>query len=301
MKNFRKSIFKLFLFSLIIFSLIIGAKAIFVNNYTEWKIQVPKNTEKTPYYFIGSSRVQHAINPTLLQEKFLEKNFINLGVGGMTFNYSEQVALELMKSKNKKIIFIELSRVQAASPVHFQYLLNYKSLGKAFLRSLESWSFEKKDKFISDLDLFIFNFFSTRRELALLLTPQLFNSYQGYRESALIYLGDEQIFIEKDFQSNKKEKKVYLNIISNLLRKSEETNTKIIFFLPPITFGSLAEKEEVVAFFEKIPTDNKFIYEEVFIEEITQKKYLFDSNHLNKYGAEKYTRHLISFIEREKL
>jgi hypothetical protein len=296
MSSIQLSLGKAFIFSTSVLCLIMGFKYVAFLRHQSLGIEKSHQETLTPYYFVGSSRTQRGVNNQILNQAIPSIKCYNLGMGAMTLNYSEQVVLQLMESSQKKVIFMELSKIQPSPPIGFQYFCGYKGLQIGVARGIQHLMLQKPSKIISDMNNFLFCILSIKQDIVAFLSPQHLKLYEGHIESNVSYKGDDQIFVTSHHIPQQKPAFIYQNIIHHLLKKAEKSNTTLLFYLP-ITLGSVEEKNEILPVFHQLNKAHKIIYPQKLMDKITHSRYLSDPNHFNKEGAKIFSEYLVEVIQ----
>ena len=257
--------------------------------------------DKTPkVLFIGSSRVECSINPGLLKKHLPEYNFYNLGLPNSSILYNYQLAEKLIPIiPSGSIIFIELSDLSMIQPGNFFYFCSYRDLYSLTKKKL-SLNFE-----LNDIEKIFFSFFNIRSHVKLLAYPQKSILRElGFLKRDGFFVGNNGAFINaKDLNQSKGSltaiQENYLAMLDSLVKKGHGRDIKIVF-IPSLTIRKASERNQVLPIFNAIQRSDKWTYSTAFLEKITNTKYLYDLNHLNKSGAELYTLELVNEIKKIK-
>ncbi|WP_109300416.1 hypothetical protein [Aquimarina sp. AU474] len=305
----KKTILKLITFGAIIFFVGLFFRSISPKK-TETQfstiVKNMNNKEKPSYYFIGSSRVQKSINPAILREKFHNQNIYNLGISGSTFLSNSILTDFLIQNHTPKVIFVELSPIiqelstgliQFADEAELDIFKSIHELNKKEnvlkktrigINTLNSYVFAK-NPLKKDIKRILGVHHQKRNKKIVGFVPLDQNNF----ESTTPFITFNEI---NSLSIKNKDLSSYHNYINYLLELSSKHNTKLIFFLP-ITYKNNKEKNIVIPLYNSLPDSIKIKYSKKFIKNITNTKYLYDNNHLNNKGAEKYTYLLCSLIE----
>jgi hypothetical protein len=212
----------------------------------------------------------------------------------------------LIKQKGSKTIFFELSRIVATQPNNFievsrafniDFLKFNKSLleNRNLLQKVDYWSemgnnyVFNKLKLNSDVKNILGLDYKGNKNKLIGYKPSKDNNYH----SNDTFLSYEEIRqgSETNFDLSQ-----YHFIIDQLLKLAQVNQTTIVFFLP-VTINKGIEKQVTIPLYNSLPKNFKIEYPEKFLNEITNTKYLFDKNHLNSAGAEKYTTLLLPLLK----
>ena len=242
-------------------------------------------------YFVGSSRVQRGLDPAMIGA-----NAYNLGVAGSTFLSNALISFKLMESSQPKILFFELSMLTASVPVE---LLSHE--GELGLQIRET---------VADL----FPQLSLREQAMLRwgmlnrkLTEHLFIDEEirdrvrnvaahsdglfGYQPAVINECDTIASMLSMDDLRRPVDPEVYRlyqGPVERLQARALASNSRLIFLLP-LTVGSAAEKQAVLAIYRALLAEDKLVMTEQFFASIRHPEYLMNANHLNARGAAVYS------------
>ncbi len=267
-----------------------------INTADELKKQIDFANKSPKIYFVGTSRVRRSVNTDQLQKTFKLKGIYNLGLSKSSFLYNYLLAKRLIKiSPPQSTIFIELCSSQPTPPVSYKYF--FSETDCINLLKLHLTLSEKIEK----IDNIIFHFLSLKESIKILFESNLTLKPEiGYVNDSSIYKGSNKTVItfQEIANVNKELNPVqhkYLHFIEELINEGKENNINIIFFVPT-TIKDIKEKTLTFPIFNKILPENRWFYSPLFLNNMKKRSYLFDENHLNKYGAKIYTDELIKKI-----
>lgn len=256
------------------------------------------NNNLRTFYFIGTSRVQQSIDPEILKVAVPHNNFINLGISNNSFLYSCKVASNLMKERpGKKVIFIELTGL-ALPPSDSYYLLLHTTDVVDVIQQHLSIQCTTED--VSGLLFYMFNIHSDLKKVVyasmdIYSEPEigLMKNNRDYAGSMEGLLTPQSFAIKPRIDSTIPD--AYLDIIDQLRKEAEETESEVQFILP-LTIVNASEFDVDMSVFTQLPDDLKWSYSEEFLHDIKNQQYLSDEHHLSYRGAVRYSQELSKFI-----
>lgn len=293
--------------SLVIGSLIILNNFLTKNFREDDPLSVFKRTiENAPegIYFIGSSRVQASVDPSILKKLLGQQHVYNLGVLSSTFLGNCIIARRLMRSnKLKKTIFIELSPLVpyvAPTIIEQEKELNLRIYDTA-KPMLESASFNERVMFLLNITNYsLLDFFLIGHNARRLVG--FYNSTTGFHPWETSTYNSYSSFLRpEDLETYEHSpcSKEYKRYISLLIREAHLSNTQLAFFLP-INYRSKKEKAVVIPIFRSLPAYCKLKLSGEFLNEMSNPQYLSDVIHLNSRGSSQYSILLVEEIKRFK-
>lgn len=232
------------------------------------------------YIFFGSSRVEFHINTPLINNETGKKS-LNLGTSGQ--NLPETfLALKLLVSQNieakKYFIQIDETDLVKTNKKKFSgesYFLPYIK-NKEIKKHLKKYDLD----YINDTKIPFYRYMNYGYKI-------------GYRE-LLLKLGNKNrtkdfyigldITLKNDTVTNRFRKKYDTKLINEIALYGKENNLKLIFYTSP--YYNVENESN----FKKILKENN-IY--IYIDSITDAKFYKDKGHLNKYGADIFTKMII--------
>ncbi len=264
-------------------------------------------TKDSCIYFIGSSRVQNAVNIRLIADSIHSSHIFNLGCSGANFFSNCLLAEFLMQNKSPKKLFIELGLIKNNFPKHFAFVaeeadMNLYSLTEKLFSN--QFFFDRQKQKYSLLEEYTNNNLNFDADkLMQTLHLKKIEQHWGFVakkktdfQSTNSFLTEEEIY-KKEFQSSQTTQ--YELFILSLLKSAKESNTKIIFMLP-LTCEDQDEKQAIIPFYRTLPDSFKFVFTKKFMNEISDSKYLFNANHLNEDGAKVYSEMISDYLKQTK-
>ncbi len=258
-----------------------------------------KSADKT-LYFLGSSRIRASVVPNLISEA-TNQPAVNLGLSSNTFIGSLIIADYLLEQPGEKVIIIEISSLRMFLKEGyrtFERQININTYQR-FINLTPNLPFTKRWKLFLDMVYSdFFDILSIRLDLRNLLIPKNDNKWIGYNPQYKNEETETKSFItfeEIQLKRSPNAAEDHLILIESLQQKASKNGSKI-FFLLPITFRHAREVPQNTGVFQALPDSAKVHYSREFLGSISKSKYLRDKNHLNAYGAEKYSEYLANQI-----
>ncbi len=304
----KKTSFKLFLIVSVFSVLIFFIKK--SNKPQPYFIKANKSIlekhSSTSYYFIGSSRVQKSVDPNNIKSTLGTQNIFNIGISGATFLENTILADYIIKTPNRKVLFIELSPILSSfskTSIQF-YDTNNMTPFKTLNLLTNSLSLSKRLNFNFNIyNSYLFSKIAIREDIKNLINPQLDidnRILMGYSpvikndtKSLSSFLTYQEMMVTDYSSVNFKNHYGYIDHLINLSKKH---NTKIVFFLP-LTYRSQKEKNIVIPLFRSLPKNMKLEYSKKFLDSMRNPKYLSDINHFNEAGAQQYSSLLFPLLK----
>jgi hypothetical protein len=325
MKKFIRDLFFItvsILFAIVLLNILVY-KIIDTVPKTERKIFVSKrmifnnSTDNYDTIFWGSSMVFRQIVPDLFDDITGHKSF-NFGVQGCfppqctkLFEYM----LPSFKNKGIKTVFFELAGIQALqknceaeetyanfSELHsFEALLFYKYKHNSKVQDFQNLFSAIFNKYTRAIRILFYKELKQPiQDLAVGHGYLTYKNLHEYRENnplavrRKIFLKEKKLAqdgIYRDYTNKfpRPKTQIYLNYFKNILDKYKEAGIRIIFIIPPITNKGFIDWQYKSFLVEnKIPILNFSSVEKY--PELYNLDLYFDHSHLNKNGAELYTK-----------
>jgi hypothetical protein len=255
--------------------------------------------DRPVFYFLGTSRVQRSISPSILKADLPEYDFVNLGLSSNSFLYACQAASNLMDDNSgKKIIFIELTGLAFTPPESYYYQITLQDVAEVFKQHMAArWTSK-------DVREFLFFSFSIHADIKKTIYPR-FNLKAGAstgfledsRESGTL----DAMLTPKSFtvktEISPEMLNMYLKAIDSLTKQAEEKGHVIHFILPLMIFEE-SEFNVDMSVFAELPEEMKWTYSDEFLSNMYNRRYLADRLHLNSNGAAVYSHELSDFIRK---
>ena len=274
---------RILIFGIILIVLDFSYTYIYVNKDTiRTKIEYifQNKGKKYDYIFLGSSRVEFHIN-TFMIDKETGKKSINFGISGQ--NLPETfLTLKLLNQQNisakKFFINIDEADLVEKSKKKFSgvsYFLPYIK-NKEINNHLKEYDLDYfKDTKIPFYRYINYGYKIGYRELLLKLGNK--------KRAKKFYIGLEDV-LKTDTISNNFKKKYYTELLNEISLFAKEKKIELIFYTSPYY-----NVKNEATFKEVLKKENIFPY----IDSVTNPKLFKDAGHLNKYGANKFTKMLI--------
>tara|TARA_R100000935_G_scaffold14097_1_gene28401 strand:- start:165 stop:1124 length:960 start_codon:yes stop_codon:yes gene_type:complete len=252
-------------------------------------------------FIYGSSRAWVHISPQILEEK-LGRTAYNFGFDGQNFDIQNLV---------------------------HQEVLRYNSKPKYIIYSLDVFTFMRKDEIHNNIQFLPYMFMNGN--LRSYLSSYNGHSYYDYYLPMIRYAGKSQVIQQAlKFSNNrdsvrpfrlkgyrgkealwnddlKKAKEKQSNLVIKIdselvedfkvfLDKCESDNIKVIFVYTPEYFEGqnfVSNRSEIISLYKKIAENRQIPFID-YSDDIlsTQREYFYNSSHLNKKGAELFTKKL---------
>lgn len=257
-------------------------------------------------FFLGSSRIQRSVNSQLIQDSLSTWQVYNVGLLGNTLAQNLYLAQYIKNLPGDKVVFIELTSYMVNYPETFKTAVEYLELPdfpNSYYKFLEKPLPPSKN--YGFLDDFEKAFWNTMIQNQNAIKGIVFREdYNGYDEIGFSPTNRNDIVTQESFLSQEDllafaSCPLDVNIygkVNQVLKTQKQNEFKVVFLLP-ITCNDKAEFEVKVPVFNKIPKEAKWEYEEQFLQDITNSKYLENKNHLNSLGAYVYSQGLVKYIK----
>tara|TARA_B110001452_G_scaffold91363_1_gene75196 strand:+ start:1672 stop:2625 length:954 start_codon:yes stop_codon:yes gene_type:complete len=257
-------------------------------------------------YVMGSSRAWTQIDPKIIEDS-VGLSCYNLGVDGHPF-WIQNLRYILAESKNPspKMLIQEVDigtfnmRKELYNSDQFLPYMLWNDTIKQFIEKLEGYSY---------LDYYIplLRYYAKTDAFKIIIKETLFtnsnpvkrvNGYQGQTEKW-----------NGDFDRAKKKMNAYkafvdssvFNLFRTYLENLKKNDIDVILTYPPEYFEAssfVENKSEWIKIFKKLSNEFEFEFIDFSDDSISySKQYFINATHLNKKGAELYTRKLTSKIK----
>lgn len=287
-------------FSVIIFFVVL-IKTHTLSTYSEAPKCINATTSNTAIYFVGSSRVKRSLNPEIIKKSTRNSTIYNVGISSSTFLSNCVIADYILNSKGKKIIFVELSPLLNELPSevwHLSKQWDFNVLRTVFKLIQDQPLTDQIVRVLDILNIRLFAQFSITKEIEQLIRykeNKLNTVWIGYDPSEEVaHEGTSSFLCKEDLSINISDLNIikpYQDIINRLIIASKNNNTRLYFFLP-ITNKKKEEKQLIISLYNTLPKEIKLELTEKFISTISKENYLMDSNHLNRQGADVYSKYI---------
>lgn len=302
MKKFSKaiSIFSLILIVILCvldfgISKFLQTKSLFLGETEVWNNILERKIDAEIAIY-GSSRAWVHFNPAIFEEKFLKKTY-NFGIDGHGFWLQYLRHKQYFKYNTKpKIIIISLDPFTLYKR---KDLYNFKQFLPYMLWNYDFYEYTKSYEGFDLLDYYIpFIRYSGNLHLFELIFASSTTRYNGFKGQDLEW----DIDLSKIYKKQKSNFQVELDTTSILLfnqfiKEIKEEDIDLIFVYSPeyIEGQHLVKKRnEIFAIYEEISNEYKIPFFDYSNDIISFDKSLFyNSQHLNKKGANKFTEEFI--------
>ncbi|EAY31936.1 hypothetical protein [Microscilla marina] len=262
-----------------------------------------QSLQDTSYFFLGSSRVQCGVNPDIIKKKLGQDKVYNLAVGGATFLNSCIIAQHLIQTKGHKTIFIELASIHKKLPEHI-FLICQEfgiNLPKALHRLVKGFDLKRQLEIQTHyLEQAAFLTASVKNTVQVLLNyknPLPPIGFQAHTQNNCLsiqsFINDNEVLNPLAYPPYIKEHKLLIDYLTLL---AQHHHARIIFLLP-INFVDSTRKKQALEVYHHVPPHQKVVYTADFIQQMQQARFLKDAQHLNQWGAQKYTELLCPLIK----
>ena len=258
----------------------------------------------------GSSKALSQIDPKILDEVLSVQSY-NFGMNGTGFEL-QNLVYSLYRKYNKKpdyIIQIVSNGTLAKNENMHEYKRYSPYLNDSLVRKKAQNlnGFEKVDFYIPFIKYSgfsievingLFNFIGIK------LPSDKNKKYKGYyphnakwnnsfEKFKVKYPNGKKIIIDNEL----------VHQLSTSVKKALQERINIIMIYPPTYYESQAyitNREEIINTYKTIANNNKILFLDFSSSELTKsKEYFFDSQHLNKKGAEIFTKKLSRLIKKK--
>jgi hypothetical protein len=259
-----------------------------------------KTPGKEQYYFIGSSRTRRSVDDSLLNTKFRDAAFLNIGMDKGTFLFNKIIADKLLNDSDRKTLFIELSVINARLPQGYQQVVEDGNVLRSLIPMIKEGRInEARNIFWPVIEKVLLEKMRLGPSVKALFTsstPQ--TALVGFFRTDSSSVVSPLFFQEKDtaYPGRKDILPVYAKMVDGLLQKASQANSRIIFVMP-LACNSLEEKEVLLTVFNRIPVQNKLIYSEALLNQLHHPAFFSDKTHLNTSGSFLFTNYLADYIQ----
>jgi hypothetical protein len=296
------------------------------NREYAWKIkEYKKGTYNTVLF--GTSRIYRGIDPlafdSLINDKHQHKlKSYNLATHASWFNETMYLYEEFLKdsalSSGVEVAFMEFQNIMAIRPEkltsekaiyyqnaeHYIFMLKYckyeilRDPKKIFTSVYQGAAYS----LASFINLTNLKRISTKISTKDLQEVENINS-RGFLEfpESNEHTSDARLSVVKSFADNvnnylgsrnRQYNGVYFDRVVNLIRKSKAKGIKLVFVLPPVRLT-----EGMIAVYNALPKEHRIqVCDPKNYPELYDPKNWIDTNHLNKFGAQKLTNRLAESV-----
>lgn len=246
-------------------------------------------------YFIGSSRTRRAINDSMLNARFKNNNFVNIGMDNCTFLFNKVIADKLLDAGNVKTLFIELSVINSRLPAIYSQVATDKDIFGTIVPLINQGGINDFRKiFWPILEQVSLSKARLGPAIRKFLPEQTVDGKLGfagaYDTTKTI---SEHYLTEADLVKGygKKIHPLYLQLVTELIAKAKLTGANIVFFISP-AIKTEAEKEVLLSMYNLVPPEHRLVYEQSFLNKIHQRGFFMDETHFNTQGSFLFTEYL---------
>ncbi|MEY5048695.1 MAG: hypothetical protein RLZZ175_2054 [Bacteroidota bacterium] len=301
----RKVVIKLLIFIVLVIGLGLIARYSVLNFIYKNQPTSIYETKKIPQcVFVGNSRINNALNDSVFANEIKDFEIHNYAIPGMSFNYSLKMIEKLSTQTSNSVFYVELGQMHTSIPYRAfpyfsigdqveatQYFYQNYNLGN--MRSIKKWLFESTN--------LVYNTITSQKYFNILSGKVKLNNNLKYSPRCDKYSGDFIMISKNNFayQQVVLENKQYKYLITSVIVELSKQNNRI-YFLLPVTFKDANEKQIVSSIYRQIPIENKLIYSDNFLNQISSNKNLADNNHLNVFGSNIFTQEMIYQFKKAK-
>ena len=264
------------------------------------------NELNSEVYIMGSSRAWTQIDPQIVKDS-LGLNSYNLGVDGHPF-WVQHLRYTLAESNNKapRILIQEVDlgtlnmREGLYNPDQFLPYMLWNDTIKQSLEKIKGYSY-------IDYYLPLLRYYGKTEAFKILIKEFLFpnsnpikriNGYQGQPKG---WNGDFDRAKKTMNSYNVKIDTSVYNLFYSYLHELKNNNVDVILTYPPEYFESLnfvENKNELIQTYSRLCSEFDFAFIDFSNDSISySKQYFINATHLNKKGAELYTKKMVSKIK----
>lgn len=247
----------------------------------------------------GSSRAWVHFNPSLIEEK-INKSCYNLGIDGQNFWLQYPRYLEYRKYNTKPKFIIQ--EIEAGSLSSNKSAYNLEQFLPYMLYKEDIRQYTKEYNRFTVLDFYLpcFRYFGE--------VNTIFSTYNTSEVRIKGYKGQTKEW-NNDYQNAKKNMDSYsvkidstaLSLFENYLEQCKKENIKVILVQPPIhIYGQefISNYEEGIKWIEEISKRHSIKFYNFSKDSLSyQKKYYYNTRHLNKEGSIIFTEKMIPIIK----
>lgn len=265
---------------------------------------IAESTNNHSVAFVGSSRTNRGINPSVISSLIQTHRFLNLGISGSTFFSNYVITNYLIEQTSCEVIIFELSPIISNSPDFVHRLTNSLDIDLySYSTDINGDDHGSNFRFkVETLNDIISKKIFIKQKVKHLLNVKS-NDEFGYRqESENRIKTNASILKPQDLAvtSSAYDLSMYLQGIAQLIKKANSKNRSIRFMLP-LTFRKETEKDIIIPLFHQIPDSLKVLYDERILEAVNRPELLLDANHFNSKGAKILTHEIARLIQEQKI
>lgn len=255
----------------------------------------------------GSSRAWVQFDSEIIA-KGLNSSCYNFGVDGQNFRIQHLRHLLYLKhnKKPKKIIVsVDYSSLELAnSEYHYEQFLPYMLWNKEIYNYTKTYSSFNFFEYLFPLLRFQNELTFIEKANAISKQKDAPKRINGYRGASLEWNKDLEKAKEKNPHFVVTQDTVLINLFNKFIADCKTNNIEVILVYAPIHKVGQAfikNHDEVKKIFENISKKNNLVYLDFTNDEICDdRKYFYNSGHMNKLGAEKFTHKLVEELIKRK-
>ena len=243
---------------------------------------------------MGSSVVLNSVNPSIIEDS-INVSCFNAGANGQTIIYYRTMLNCIIKRYTPKIILLGIrpTEFQDEKILRYNLLVPYYHSGYNEIDSVLESSGNYEKYFLKS------NFY---RYNTIWFRILLYNFFSDNDKSGKGFVPHEKpisppILSESDPIKYVSENK--LSILQDIIKMCKSHNIKLFIFTPPTYCNFIAEPMTITALQEICNKNNISYFNDVsdgdFMNHI---EWFYDTSHLNKYGADVYSKILASRVKK---
>lgn len=278
------------------------------DEFSTWNAIIDGNLNSEMYIY-GSSRGCFHFNPIIIEDS-LGMPVYNLGINGHTFNIEylrHKLALKYNKSPKYIILSLEPSALSKGNLFNQDQFLPYMLWDRTFYKYMSKFKGFVFLDYTIPLIRYYGNLKMINEAIRMYLNPKVNNNkirIKGYEGKDMVW--------SSDFDNAKKRLKEYEIEIDNstydlflqFLKECQQQNIKVILVYSPIYIDGqkfIKNQNDIIKIYQNIANEYNLEYLDYTQDSICyNKNYFYNAMHLNKTGAEIFTKN-ISHILKEKL
>jgi len=254
----------------------------------------------------GSSRALFHFDPTIIED-ILNQSAFNLGIDGHTFSMQYLRHSLALKNNSKPSLIIhsvDIGSMQKGNLYNPDQFLPYMLWDETFYNYMSKYDGYSYFDYKIPIIRYYGKFEAIKTAIKMLVAPQ---SNVGERVKG--YKGQDQDW-NNDFVNAKKAMKKYianldsttLNLFDNYLKECKEQEIQVILVYSPYYIEGqefIQNQQLILDAYRNVAQKYDFAFMDFTNDPLClDKKYFYNSSHLNKNGAELFTRKLCREIKR---
>ncbi|WP_425077079.1 hypothetical protein [Psychroserpens sp. S379A] len=274
--------------------------------YTTWNAVLDGKLEADVLIY-GSSRAWVHFDPKIIEDS-LNLSVYNLGIDGNTFNMQHlRHKLALKHNKQPKLIIhsIDVTTLQKGNFFNSKQILPYMLWNNDFFEATS----EYPNYSYFDYKLPLIRYQSKTDAITMALNMSL-GTQSNEPERIKGYEGQDRTW-NSDFKKAKKKMKKYeIEFDSDLeqkfnayLKECKDKNIEVLFVYSPVYIEGqefIKNKEGILDYYKSLAEAYDFLFFDFSEDELCyDKKYFYNARHLNKQGAEIFSRKVANLIKKE--